>query len=198
MPYPERLLSPNERVETEFRPHWRSVLVQMLMTLVVIVAVVVILVMVGGIAKPISAGLIGLVWLIFVVPEFIRWWFTRYIITNERLIVRAGVLSRRGKEIPLEVINDVAFSQHIGERIFRSGDLLIESAGEMGQSRFQDIPDPEHVQSIIYRLRENRMLALESGRTPADQLETLARLHREGVLSDEEFAAKKEKLLGDI
>jgi hypothetical protein len=31
-----------------------------------------------------------------------------------------------------------------------------------------------------------------------EQLEMLARLHRDGVLTDEEFADKKQKLLGEI
>jgi hypothetical protein len=81
-----------------------------------------------------------------------------------------------------------------------SGDLLIESAGEHGQSRFTDIPRPEDVQSQIYQLREKRTVSLEGGNQggAAGQLESLARLHRDGVLTDEEFAAKKQKLLDEI
>ena len=105
--------------------------------------------------------------------------------------MRTGLFNRTGKEIPLEVINDVAFGQTIGERIFRSGDLLIESAGEHGQSRFTDIPDPEGVQALIYQT-----LVLRGGPSLGNELETLARLHSEGVLTDEEFAQQKARLLG--
>jgi hypothetical protein len=44
------------------------------------------------------------------------------------------------------------------------------------------------------------MVALEGGGTggAAGQLEALARLHKDGVLSDEEFEAKKQKLLDEI
>jgi len=145
-----------------------------------------------------AEGGILLIWLIVALPRWIRWWFTHYVITNERVIVRRGFIARQGKEIPLEVINDVAFAQTMIERILRSGDLLIESAGEQGQSRFSDIPDPEAVQSMIYRLREARTLNLQGKASAAEQLDLLAKLHREGVLTDEELAEKKQKLLGDI
>ncbi|MDF1594717.1 MAG: PH domain-containing protein [Acidimicrobiia bacterium] len=200
MPYPERLLSPGEAVQLEFRPHWQRIMVPTAITIVAIAALVAVTALLDEGAMWISLAVVALVWLITAVPRYLDWWFTRYIVTNERLIVRSGVLARRGKEIPLEVINDVAFSQSVLERLVHSGDLLIESAGEQGQSRFTDIPRPEDVQSQIYQLREKRTVALEGGNQggAAGQLESLARLHRDGVLTDEEFAAKKQKLLDEI
>ena len=40
------------------------------------------------------------------------------------------------------------------ERLVGVGDLLLESAGEQGQSRFSNIRDPEAVQLEIYRQME--------------------------------------------
>ncbi len=82
------------------------------------------------------------------------------------------------------------------ERLLRSGDLLIESAGEQGQSRYADIPDPERVQALIYRVREDRALALQGGTSAAEQLEILGRLLRDGLLTEDEFEQKKRQLLG--
>jgi uncharacterized membrane protein YdbT with pleckstrin-like domain len=147
-------------------------------------------------------GAILLVWFIVVVTEFVRWWTTQHVITNERVIHRAGLISKQGKEIPLEVINDVAFHQGVIERMFGSGDLLIESAGTHGQSRYTDIPRPEEIQKTIYEAREVRMGSMRGGgpapaaATTAEQLDTLSRLHDEGKLTDEEFQAQKAKLLG--
>jgi hypothetical protein len=54
---------------------------------------------------------------------------------------------------------------------------------------------------LIYKVREDRQHALQSGggpaaESPASQLATLSRLHDEGKLSDSEFEAEKQKLLG--
>ncbi len=196
MAYQERLLSADEKVVAEFRPHWRAILFPILVADFIIIMGVV----VGVITDQLVWLLLGafLVALVFVAGPLVRWLYTKYIITTERIIVRTGVFSRAGKEIPLEVINDVEFSQRLSERLFRSGDLLLESAGEMGQSRFSDVPDPEGVQSLIYRMREDRMMALNSGSSAAEDLTALAKLHADGVLTDEEFAEKKQKLLGEI
>ncbi len=196
MAYPTRLLSEGEAVIREFRPHWQAIAVPVAIAggLTVIGAVVGAVLAQGPI--PTVVGLV--IGLAVVLPKLAVWAFTKYVITNERVIVRSGVLARQGKEIPLEVINDVAFSQSLLERMFGSGDLLLESAGELGQSRFTDVPTPEDIQTLIYRAREDRMAALNSGATPVSTLATLAQLHRDGVLTDEEFATKKQKLLGEI
>lgn len=199
MPYPSKLLSDGEAVVREFRPHWKAVLMPMLVGDVLLIAGIVAGVVTDRLAWGIAGGVLLAV-VVTAVP-LVRWWFTRYIITNERIITRSGVLARAGKEIPLEVINDVQFSQTVGERVFRSGDLLLESAGELGQSHYRDIPDPEGVQTLIYSLREDRIAALNDrggGGGAAATLERLAQLHRDGVLTDQEFASKKQKLLDEI
>jgi uncharacterized membrane protein YdbT with pleckstrin-like domain len=198
MKYPSRLLSSEEEIAAAFRPHWMALI---LPTLISILSVAAIIVAAVSVESPetwyVVIGVI-LIWLMVALPRWIAWWFTHYVVTNERLIVRRGFIARQGKEIPLEVINDVAFSQTVIERLLRSGDLLIESAGEQGQSRYSDIPDPEGVQALIYRQREARMLRLQGAQTAVEQLDMLAKLHRDGVLTDEELEAKKQKLLGDI
>ncbi len=197
--YPERLLSPDERVIRAFRPHWLALIGPISWTLVVVAIVVAALIWLEDPSRRIVVAGLLVIWLVASIRTVLDWYTTQHVITNERVIYRAGVLSRRGKEIPLEVINDVAFSQTLVERVFRSGDLLIESAGEMGQSRYSDIRDPEGLQSLIYRVREERMTNMRGtgSSSTAGELETLARLRDQGVISDSEFEAQKRKLLGD-
>ena len=123
------------------------------------------------------------------------------VLSNAAPLRRIGVLARKGLEIPLERINDVQFSQNILERVLRSGDLLVESAGEMGQSRFGDIPAPEEFQSLLYAVREDRTKRLAGvGESPAGgpvaDLERLAKLYKDGMITDDEYEAQKRKLLG--
>ncbi len=197
MGYPRRLLSPGEEVIREFRPHWQFLVVPLLVTVGAVAAGVGVAVFAEGTVRNVLFAVVGALWLILVVRRVLEWLTTQYVITNERVIFRAGILARRGKEIPLEVINDVSFQQSFFERIVGSGDLLIESAGEMGQSRYTDIPHPEELQSLIYQVRETRTIALSGASSTATELETLARLRDQGVLTDEEFEKQKRRLLGD-
>jgi uncharacterized membrane protein YdbT with pleckstrin-like domain len=202
MRYPTKLLSEDEVIVSEFRPHWTGILKEG--ALLVLIIVLIILVMIQGWSGWISVGLI-VAGLIVTAEGLTRWLTTLHVITNERVIYRAGLISKSGKEIPHEVINDVAFSQRALERIFGTGDLLIESAGTHGQSRYRDIPDPEGVQSLIYSEREKRMTqqniaGMQAGvpresQSVAEQLQIISRLHDEGKLSDSEFEAQKRRLL---
>ncbi len=113
------------------------------------------------------------------------------------------MIARRGVEIPLENINNVLFHQSFIERILKSGDLLIESAGESGQSRFRCIPQPEEFQTLLYKTREARSQEMSGGQAVATvdvtaQLDRLAKLHKDGVLTDDEFHTKKQRLLDQI
>ncbi|MCH7586399.1 MAG: PH domain-containing protein [Acidobacteria bacterium] len=148
-------------------------------------------------------GLVVVAAMRYVFYLFISWWFTSYVLTNERLIRRSGVLSRAGLEIPLENINDVRFSQSIFERILRSGDVLVESAGEQGQSRFADIPEPEDFHSLIYKVREARTRDLVKGsgvdRTDGvSKLERLGQLRKDGLITQEDYDSKKQGFLDEI
>jgi uncharacterized membrane protein YdbT with pleckstrin-like domain len=201
MRYPDKLLSPGEEIRSQFRPHWSRIAREGLLSILVLVLIVLIAIQGLSWGGWVIVGLIA-AWFVIVIAGLIRWWTTQHVITNERLIHRTGLIAKAGKDIPLEVINDVTFTQSMFERVFGTGDLLIESAGTHGQSRYSDIPDPERVQSLIYEVREARKIHMESGggtaaaESPASQLATLSRLHDEGKLTDEEFEAEKRKLLG--
>ena len=201
MRYPDKLLSPGEEIRSQFRPHWSRIAREGLLSILVLVLIILIAIQGLSWGGWVIVGLIA-AWFVIVIAGLIRWWTTQHVITNERLIHRTGLIAKAGKEIPLEVINDVTFTQSMFERVFGTGDLLIESAGTHGQSRYSDIPDPERVQSLIYEVRETRKIHMESGggtaaaESPASQLATLSRLHDEGKLTDEEFEAEKRKLLG--
>ncbi len=199
MKYPESLLSDGEEVLRSFRPHWKSLVIPALWTVFVVIGIA----LVPRLPEEVwlRAGVTAILvlgWIVVAAVPTLRWWYTQFVLTNERLVLRKGIIARSGVEIPLEVINDVIFSQTVFERLLGFGDLIIESAGEMGQSRFSNIPKPDEFQAQLYRVREDRTRALSSSESPSDTLATLARLHADGVLTDEEFASKKAKLLEEI
>lgn len=202
MRYPDRLLTEDEDIVRQFRPHWRVLLpaVGWAMLLAALVGAAF-----AALDEPFTYYVLGagvFIWAVLSTRRLFNWWFTSYVLTTERIIVRAGMIARTGTEIPLENINNVLFSQKVVERLLGYGDVLVESAGRTGQSRLIDIPDPEAFQSEIYRARELRTLHFKGGgsqtRDVVAQLESLADLRERGHLSDDEFAAKKADLLREL
>lgn len=130
-----------------------------------------------------------------------KWTSTNFTLTSDRLIYRTGVLGKRGREIPLERINDISFNQRILERLVGTGDLMVESAGERGQETFNDIPKPSKVQNVLYaeiersKGRDADRLAGRRELSLPEQLEKLDELRQRGVISQAEFDAKKQQLL---
>lgn len=209
MAFPDNILTEDERIVRQFRPHWRMLAIPALWLIGAIVAIVVVFTVLPlddyPLVRWILTGAVLIAMIPLVINPILKWWFTAYVLTSERLITRTGMIARSGIELPLANINNVLFNQSVIERLLKSGDLLIESAGESGQSQFSDIPNPEEFQSLLYRTREEQhrqtaaeesAIAAEIGRDPTEQLERAVRLRDEGVLSQEEFAEMKRRILG--
>lgn len=206
MGFPRRLLADHERLVLDLRPHWVALVVPILW-IVVAIGIYVAYVVAADRAGPqavewIVIGALAVLVLWKGVRPIIEWATINFVLTSDRLITRSGIIAKQSKEIPLERINDVTFTQSILERMVGSGDLMIESAGERGQNRITNVRGPEQVQLTIYKEVEennNRMMrpqaAAPVGDSVTDQLEALGRLKEQGVITDMEFENKKQELL---
>ena len=207
MPFPTHLLTDDEELVLDLRPHW---------WFLAPVGSVLALVTIGAVAALVAQWWAPLEWAVLAVWigtlawfgwVYTQWTTTNFVVTNERVISRTGVISKEGIEIPLDRINTVFFNQSIFERMIGAGDLGIESAGEGGRQQFSDIRKPNIVQNEIYRqvegLEDRRLRRLgqaaSSGAAPElsipEQIEKLDQLRRQGVVTDEEFEQKKRELL---
>ena len=208
MAFPKHLLADHEKLVFDLRPHWVAVIPSALWTIALllfwIVGYRVAKAQLDGSAESFAQNAVAIVALvafyILAALPFLRWRFTMFVLTSDRLITRTGIVSKHSKEIPLERINDVTFTQSVIERAVGAGDLLLESAGERGQTRITNVRRPEHVQLIIYKETEennNRMMrgGASQSQSITDQIEALARLRDQGALSDTEFETKKQELL---
>jgi len=153
-------LSEGEHSVLFLHPHWKTVLVPFLL-LVLVVAVAAVLVVViphnrlqtdERIAVGVIALIVALVWT--GIP-FLRWRTTTYELTNRRLRLRRGIVSRTGRDFPLIRISDVSFSHGPIDRLLRCGKLIVESAGEHGQLVLNEIPEVEKVQATLFQLVED-------------------------------------------
>jgi uncharacterized membrane protein YdbT with pleckstrin-like domain len=160
VPFPDNILDDGEQVIRSLRPHWRRVVIP-----IALLPIVIGLASYGWFALPSDSARRWLRYLILLVALIVLFWWTlrpllfwlttRYVVTDRRVLMRNGVLSRTGRDVPLTRINDVSFSRSPVERLFGSGTLTIESAGDRGQVVLVDVPQVEAVQRDIYRLVED-------------------------------------------
>ena len=222
MPFPRKLLVPNEELVLEMRPHWIALVMPAIVTLVVIVGWV----LAFNVAPGDGAGRTTVRWGATLIALFILFWFplrrfiawatSWFVVTSDRVIHREGWIAKRSMEIPLEAINDVRFHQGVFERMIGAGDIIISSASEFGREVFGDIRNPEEVQRTIYHQGELNQQRMYQGRdstqrpppsadgptmppaspSTSGELERLADLRDRGVLTESEFQNQKKKILG--
>jgi uncharacterized membrane protein YdbT with pleckstrin-like domain len=210
VPYPKKLLNDGEEIALDLRPHWWYFAKHIVAGISVFVLIALILGFTDGTLRNVLAatwGVIAVIWAVWLGIKYLQWNFTHFVVTTDRVIYRTGALSKHGVEIPMERINNINFNQGMWERIIGAGDLEIESAGKDGQSRFEDTWHPDGVQQEIYRQMEanarKRAGWTGAGLPPAaaaahsipEQLHQLADLRDRGVITPEEFEAKKAQLL---
>lgn len=65
-------------------------------------------------------------------------------------MVREGVFTRSGVDIPMGRINSVRFRHGIVDRVLGTGTLVVESASDE-PLEFDDVPGVERVHSMLYR-----------------------------------------------
>ena len=154
MGFPESVLTKDEQVVLHLHPHWKALFLPVVWAVLAVAAVVLAAVLTSWstIVLLVLAGVALVVVLVFTVWPWIKWRTTHYVFTNERVIMRSGVFSRTGRDIPLGRVNDVSFSHTLFERMLGCGTLTIESAGERGQVQLDDLPQVEKTQSQLYEL----------------------------------------------
>ncbi len=161
MAYSKKLLLDNEKIVLETHPHWKVLVLPVLTLLVTLgLAGYLIALVDDNLGTYLILGVAALLIIVFVLVPFLRWRTTLFVITDERVVVRNGILSRTGRDIPLTRVNDITFTHNLFERMLGCGTLVVESAGERGQVQLTDVPRVEQAQKTLYKMAE------KVGRTP--------------------------------
>ncbi len=157
MPYPDKLLAEDEEVVRHLHPHWLTLARPVAVLLLVVggTSFGAALVPAGpsqGAVRAVLAGLGLLVLVVAVLRPVLRWRTTHHVITTHRVLLREGVLARRGRDIALSRIADVSFRQTLGQRLVRAGTLTIETLGDGGTTVLERVPDSDEVQQLLAAL----------------------------------------------
>jgi uncharacterized membrane protein YdbT with pleckstrin-like domain len=158
-------LSEGEHLVLKLHQHWKTVLRPLLILAATVLALLFLLLLVPAV-RDASGARLGLaaaavvIVIVFVVGPLLRWRTTSYELTNRRLRLRAGILTRRGRDFPLTRISDVSFAQGVLDRVLGCGRLVVESPGEHGQLVLTEIPHVQDVQATLFQLVEDEQARL--------------------------------------
>lgn len=148
----------------------------------------------------------------------------RYRLSNEYLYFDAGLLSSKGEQIPTWSIRDVDMKQSIKQKALGVGNVIVHCQHDDYTGRaevtLEGIKEPREVRDLINRiastardayLRKHQQTFTEfSGNVapamatapsedvvdPVAKLKEMKELLDAGILTEEEFAEQKSKLLG--
>jgi membrane protein YdbS with pleckstrin-like domain len=144
-----RYLFPTERYRGEWKRHWIH-----LSTPLSIGAGATLLLgyLAGFLTRQDISGLVTaavLVWLAvigWVAWEVFDWYFDRFILTNKRVMVVNGIITRKVAMMPLLRVTDMKYEQSALGRILNYGTFVLESAGQDQALReVKHLPNPNEL-----------------------------------------------------
>jgi len=155
----DRSLAVGEEPVAILHPHWKALVGPIALTFLVVAVLLVGEVLIPGgkwataerLALAVVAIALLMWWLMYPV---LVWRTTVYELTNRRMRLRDGILTRNGRDIPLSRVTDVSFRKGVLDRLLGSGTLIVESAGEHGELALTEIPHVERVSAMLFQLVE--------------------------------------------
>jgi uncharacterized membrane protein YdbT with pleckstrin-like domain len=144
-------LMPGERSIALVRQHWSVLAGHILGALVVIIVAIVLQAKfpdkIGSASVTTVKTVVVLVLiigaLVWAGVRVLRWRFSTYHLTDRRIVMEGGILSRTAETIPLDRIQNTVIHRPFGDRLIGAGDIEIESAGRDGVEVLHRIPKAE-------------------------------------------------------
>jgi hypothetical protein len=142
---PRRYLLPSERPVIQVRRHWGVLAGDTLQSLGLLIAGIFVI-RVGG-----DQDFIRMLAIYFCVFVVIRWawiigdWYVeRFIVTDKRVLLITGIVTRKVAIMPLVKVTDLTFNRSALGQMLGYGEFVVESAGQdQALSRITFIPKPE-------------------------------------------------------
>ena len=167
-------LSPGEQIVFEGHPSWRALLTFYLKGIGLTILAALIVDLVTRIGGDVNDSLVAAVAVIGVgltlLVGFILRVTTSYTITNRRLHIRRGIVSRTIQETRLDRVQNVNYRQGFFQRILQIGDVDFDTAGSDDYDfTFRGVAQPEQVVQRVDNVHEATAVAAEQSPPPQQQ-----------------------------
>jgi membrane protein YdbS with pleckstrin-like domain len=216
MRYAEKQLVPGEEILYRARYHWifyRRAILPFVLSIAAAAAEILVARR-GGSSTALAllgwaaGGLLAISILIFLVLS-LRARADEFVVTDRRIIHKIGIFAHETRQAPLSKVQDITVDQSVWGRMLGYGDLGIETASEAGQIVFPSIADPEKLRTAIWThvgtggvsspvSEPAARPSASSAGSAAERLEHLNQLEEKGLITPEEFAAKRSRLLEEL
>jgi uncharacterized membrane protein YdbT with pleckstrin-like domain len=143
-------LHPDEQMVFEGHPSWRGLLAFYISGVGGALVIAVIVGLVGSVGLGIVVGAVLVAGVLLV--GFVKRMATRYVVTNQRLYIRRGILAKRVQQTRIDRVQNVNTDQGLVERILRVGTVDFDTAGtDDSEFRFLGIASPDKVVGAVDR-----------------------------------------------
>lgn len=84
------------------------------------------------------------------VLAYLTWLRLLYVITDEEIYVKVGLISREVTQVPLTRVQNTSYNQSILERLLSFGDIHIYTAGTNAEDLvLENVPNPQRVNATL-------------------------------------------------
>lgn len=163
-------LEPGETILFEGHPSWRSILGFYLEGLVaVVIAGAIVAAITRATGDEINTGLVAAIaaglLVIVLVAGYVKRLFTTYTISNHRLHIRRGIVSRAEQQTQVSRVQNVNTNQSVLERVLQVGTVDFDTAaGDDYDFQFAGVADPREVVEAVHRAqRESDAVGTRTG-----------------------------------
>jgi uncharacterized membrane protein YdbT with pleckstrin-like domain len=214
--YLNKLLGDNEKIIQVTRQHWLVLAGEIISESVLALAWIVLVTLLLVLPPMLLSPWIALAYILLVFPlaslwrDVLVWSNRKFVVTSFRVIQLSGVLNKNVTDSSLEKVNDVKLEQSMLGRMFGYGDIEILTASELGVNKFHRLAQPVSFKTAMLNAKERLehadslpgawSKAVRSGAAPdiPTLISQLDELRKQGVLTEEEFQAKKAQLLAKL
>lgn len=143
-----KYLFTSERYVGEWRRHWIRVVGWAILGAISPFIIGYLVGLIGG-SSSAAMWVLLIIWfvgLLYIGWQIFEWWHERFVLTNKRVMLITGLLSRRVAMMPLARVTDMAYEQSLLGMALNYGSFILESAGQdQALSTVKPLPHPREL-----------------------------------------------------